>query len=485
MIDANRYSAGMSLFSIFKSAISVGRFGVRFSLKNIELVLVSGLVIFAAIQYYVRPQNQSLDQVVSSGTLRVLIADEPDSIYTFNRRHYGFEYELLSRYADMLGVSLTLDVVPYAELFTLLEGGQGDIAVGGIIDSDYVRRASQPTEPWYQAKTTIMYKRGTQTPRSLADFQETKVLASSRYFNIKELSSLNLVDDYRSEYELLAAVNNGSERFVLSTNYRALDAKFYLPNLNRSFILPDTLDIVWALPKQYDAKLLNSINAFLQKSVEQGLAKRLADEHFKTPGLLSPFDTIAIHRKINTVLPQFEYAFRKAARRGNIDWQLLAAVAYQESHWSNDAKSPTGVRGIMQLTTQTADFLGVSDRMDMRQSIDAAAIYLKNLKKRLPKSIKEPERTWFAVGAYNMGFKHVTAAYKKAKAAGLNENEWAEVSTLLPTLYDQPFSQGVQAKNYVERIQIFTDIIRFYDLHQREELKLDVPLLASQPSEEG
>lgn len=466
----------MDVLKILTALLNLARVGVQFALKHIELVLVSCLVLFAAAQYYVRPQNQSLDQVVANGVLRVLIADEPDSVYTFNRQHYGFEYELLVRYAETLGVSLEVDVVPYAELFTLLEGGQGDIAVGGIIDSDYVRRVSQPTHPWYQAKTTVMYKRGTQRPKNMEDFQQEKVLASSRYYQINQLQELNLEDDYRSEYELLAAVNNGTERFVLSTNYRARSAKFYLPNLNRSFILPDKLGVVWVLPKRFDEKLLDSLNAFLQQANQTGLSDQLADEYFKSPKLLSPFDTMAIHRKIQQVLPTFEYKFRTAARLGNLDWQLLAAVAYQESHWSNDAESPTGVKGIMQLTTQTADFLGVSDRMNMSESIDAAAIYLKKLKKKLPKSIKEPESTWFAVGAYNMGFRHIMAGHKKAKLAGLNANQWSTVGALLPTLYDQPFSQGVQAKNYVERVQIYTDIIRFYDSHLRDKVNFKAPL---------
>ena len=428
-----------------------------------------GLVLFASIQYFLRPQSQSLDQVVATGTLRVLIADEPDSLYVFNREHYGFEYELLAEYAGSLGVTLKLDVVPYAELFTLLEGGFGDIAVGGIIDSNYVQRVAQPTRPWYQAKTTVLYKRGTSAPRSVEDLAREGVLASSRYYQIDQLAELNLIDDHRSEYQLLSAVDLGTERFVLSTDYRALNAKHYLPNLNRSFILPEKLGVVWVLPKRYDEGLLASINGFLERANKEGLAKNLADEYFRAPTRLSTYDALAIHRKIESVLPIFEYKFRSAARKGDIDWQLLAAVSYQESRWSNDARSPTGVRGIMQLTTETAEFLGVDDRMDMTQSIDGAARYIKKLRARLPKAIKEPERTWFAIGAYNVGYRHVMAAYKKARGQGLVHTEWQTIKELLPTLYGQPFNQGVQAAHYVDRVQTFTDILRFYDLHQRKE----------------
>jgi membrane-bound lytic murein transglycosylase F len=477
----NRYSELMELIESLFSVVRLARSLIRFCLRHIELILVLSLIFIAAIQYYVRPQSQSLGQILTTGELRVLIADEPDSQYVLNRQHYGFEYELLEAFARDLGVDLALEVVPYGELFTLLESGAGDIAVGGIIDSPFVRRVSSPSIAWYQAQTTVVYKRGSKRPKSLADLADEAVLTSARYFDIERLQSLNLVDDHRSEYALLSAVDQGSERFVLSVDYRALNAKHYLPNLNRSFILPDLLDVVWALPKRADQPLSIRLNAFLQSALDQKLPSQLADDYFKSPTRLTTYDALAVHKKIETVFPEFEYAFKRAARKGSIDWQLLAAIAYQESRWSNDARSPTGVRGVMQLTTRTARALGVEDRMDMNQSIDAAALYLKQLKKRLPKKIKEPQRTWFAVGAYNVGMKHILAAYRKARDQGLDRTQWETINDLLPTLYGEHFDRGVQAQKYVERVQIFTDIMRFYDIHQRknDKLKKGVVALAS------
>ncbi|RBP48540.1 transglycosylase SLT domain-containing protein [Arenicella xantha] len=462
----------MRIKNVISQMFRLAESAIRFFFRHVELILVSALIFLAAVQYYLRPQSQSLDQVIASGELRVLIADEPDSQYMLNRQHFGFEYDMLSELANDLGVTLSLDVVPYGELFTLLSSGAGDIAVGGILDSPFVHRVSQPTIPWYQAKTTVIYKRGTQRPKNLKDLQGAEILAGARYYQLKELEALNLVDDYRSEYDLFAAVDMGEERFVLSTNYRALNAKHYMPYLNRSFILPEKVGVVWALPKRYDSALLERINLFLEGALERKLPNKLATSYFKSPNRLSTYDVLAIHRKIKTEFPEYEFAFRKAARRGRLDWQLLAAMAYQESRWSNEAKSPTGVRGIMQLTTETARSLGVDDRLDMSQSIDAAARYVRELKAQLPDDIKEPERTWFAIGAYNAGLKHIRNAYHEAKKRGLDNTKWRSVREVLPTLYGEPFSKGGQAKHYVDRVQIFTDIIRFYDLHQRDEVEL-------------
>ena len=456
---------------------------LRFCFKHIEVILVLTLIFVAAIQYYVRPQSQSLSDILKTGELRVLIADEPDSQYVFNRQHYGFEYELLEAFAKDLGVQLTLEVVPYGELFTLLESGAGDIAVGGIIESPFIDRVSSPSIAWYQAQTTVVYRRGTERPKRVEDLADKEVLTSARYFDIEGLKSLNLVDDHRSEYALLSAVDQGAEQFVLTVNYRARNAKHYLPNLNRSFILPELLNVVWALPRRADQPLLIRLNAFLTSALEQELPSKLANDYFDSPTRLNTYDALAIHKKIENVLPKFEYAFKRAARKGDLDWQLLAAIGYQESRWSNDARSPTGVRGLMQLTTETALALGVEDRMDMNKSIDAAARYLKQLKAQLPEKIKEPQRTWFAVGAYNVGMKHIFAAYRKARDLGLDRTQWKTISELLPELYGKRFERGIQARNYVERIQIFTDILRFYDIHQRRDVELNRGVVSLSPAE--
>lgn len=451
---------------------------LAYASRHFALLLIFGLVILAAIQYYMRPQSQSLLEMRQSGYMRVLISDEPDSQYVFNKQHYGFEYELLSAYAEQEGLELRLEVVPFAELFTLLNNGAGDIAVGGILHNPYVARVTQPTVAWYQAKTTVVYKRGTKRPKNLRELGQQKVLASARYYGAEGFNVINLVDDHRGEYQLLSAVANGTARFALSTNYRARNAKHYLPELNRGFVLPIKVDVVWVLPKQHDDSLISSLNDFLSEALANKLPTRLAKNYLALPTKLTTYDALSVHKKIESTLPMYEYEFRRAARRGGIDWHMLAALSYQESRWSNSARSPTGVRGIMQMTQQTAEHLGVDDRMDMHQSIEGAARYLKNLRARLPEKIKEPERTWFAVAAYNIGFKHVLNGYRKAREQGLDRTKWKTISDLLPTLYDKPFAKGVQAKNYVERVQVFTDILRFYDIHQREEYQLE-PLAES------
>jgi membrane-bound lytic murein transglycosylase F len=61
--------------------------------------------------------------------------------------------------------------------------------------------------------------------------------------------------------------------------------------------------------------------------------------------------------------------FIEAAQTFDIEWELLAAVAFQESQWNPKARSATQVKGMMMLTLPTAASVGVTNRLDPIQSI--------------------------------------------------------------------------------------------------------------------
>src|SRR4029079_13187658 len=114
--------------------------------------------------------------------------------------------------------------------------------------------------------------------------------------------------------------------------------------------------------------------------------------------------------RIRKTLPEWRKTFVEAQARSGIEWRLLAAVAYQESQWDPVATSETGVRGLMQITEETARHLGIVDRLDARSSAIGAARYLADLKSKLPARIAEPDRTWLALAAFNIRGAHIAAA---------------------------------------------------------------------------
>jgi membrane-bound lytic murein transglycosylase F len=176
-------------------------------------------------------------------------------------------------------------------------------------------------------------------------------------------------------------------------------------------------------------------------------------------------------KRIETRLPRFKGLLQRAASRYGLDWPLLAAISYQESAWDAQATSPTGVRGLMMLTRTTAQELEVKDRLDPRQSIDGGARYLIQLQQRLPHSVKEPDRTWMALAAYNMGMGHLNDARILARHYGEDPDKWIAVKEFIPLLQHPDYyrflpnghARGTEAVTYVERVRQYHTILTWED----------------------
>ncbi len=189
--------------------------------------------------------------------------------------------------------------------------------------------------------------------------------------------------------------------------------------------------------------------------------------HFKDATVFDYFDIRTFHWRIETRLPLYRKWFEESGKRYNIPWTLLAAQSYQESHWNSRAKSPTGVRGLMMLTQNTARAMGVTNRLDPRQSIFGGARYLASLMDRIPATVHPNNRYLFALAAYNVGFGHLTDARNLAQELGKNPDSWHDLKTVLPLL-SQPkyysklpfgYARGMEPVRYVDRIVNYQDIL--------------------------
>lgn len=166
-----------------------------------------------------------------------------------------------------------------------------------------------------------------------------------------------------------------------------------------------------------------------------------------------------------------------------IDWKLLAAIAWQESHWDPLATSPTGVRGLMMLTKPTATTMGIADRLDPEESIKGGAAYLAYIMERLPETIEEDDRIWFALSAYNMGYGHMQDVRKLTEMLGGDPNRWLDVKARLPLLtqkkyYSQltyGYARGHEAYRYVENIRRYhQSLVGYLQSQERKQHALDI-----------
>ncbi|HEY5648079.1 MAG TPA: transglycosylase SLT domain-containing protein, partial [Nitrospiria bacterium] len=115
----------------------------------------------------------------------------------------------------------------------------------------------------------------------------------------------------------------------------------------------------------------------------------------------------------------------------------------------------------------TAKEVGVSNRLDPEQSVRGGAKYLDNIRRRLPEEMAEPDRTWIALAAYNVGMGHVRDARELARRLKKDPDQWSSLSEVLPLLSQKKYyktlkhgyARGREPVLYVNRIRNYRDIL--------------------------
>jgi membrane-bound lytic murein transglycosylase F len=277
-----------------------------------------------------------------------------------------------------------------------------------------------------------------------------------------------------NEDALLARLANGEIDTVLVNSSHLDVSRLFYPNLGSAFAVGQPAGLAWAFPINADPWLLARANSFFQRIAGDGTLQRLIDRYFGHVKRLSTADVETFLQKVQVLLPHYRAYFQLAGEITGIDWRLLAALGYQESQWNPLATSPTGVRGLMMLTTETADRMKVSDRLDPGQSILAGCRYLADLKDQLD-PVPEPDRTWLAIAAYNLGMGHLQGGRQLAKGLKLDPDSWSDMKKMLPLLSRPEFAarlksgaaRGGEAVIMTENIRTYYQILSRIEPPQR------------------
>lgn len=391
--------------------------------------------------------------------------------------HLEFDVALLKQFADYLGVSLEL-VNPnsLSQLQYKVAKEQYDIGVANSRSYLYPVRQGVP---YLFVKEYLIYKKGTEKPKSAEDLIGKSIQVE---FGSHHSSSLRQLQQKHpqlrweeiaqtSNIDLIAKVQNGELDYaVVDSNIFDISRHLY-PEVRHAFSLSNSSEIAWSFSNTEDHSLFNAAAAFMQSIYENGELEQLTAQHYSHIKKMDYIDAVAFYRRVQTRLPQWREFLQLSSKAHNLDWNLLAAISYQESHWNKDAKSYTGVRGLMMLTKATAREVGIKDRTDPVQSIEGGARYFKSIFKRLPKGIQGNDRTWFALAAYNVGFAHLEDARVLTQRQSGNPNQWKDVEERLPLLSKKKYystlkhgyARGREPVKYVQNIQQYYDILSWQD----------------------
>ena len=462
------------LIDIFRSFVNwlVDAKGFR---KNRPAQII--LVLFLCIVAYQKFGGNDLDDLKKSGELVVISRESDTTWYEDKDGLAGPEYDYLNSFAEYLGVNLRFDNRDSnAAILNAINDSKGHIAAAGITRDPWLEEQGVIFGPEYQAvdQQVICRRNHGRLPRNLAELVEKELVViedSSQDAHLFALQedypdlSWESVDDATID-ELLEQVWRKEIDCTIANSHVVNIKRRLYPELQVAFILRENQSLAWTLSPEWEF-LSDAIDAWLDSIERDGTLLILKDRHFAK----HKFDYVDMRsyiRRIKSRMPKLLPLFQQAADKYDVPWTLLAAQAYQESHWNRRAKSPTGVRGIMMLTLITAKEMGVKSRLDAKQSIMGGAKYLNNLQSRVPESVKGDDRWWYALAAYNVGMGHVHDARKLARSLNLDADSWLDLKGVLPLLAQEKYykdlkygyARGGEPVTYVRKIRNYENILR-------------------------
>jgi membrane-bound lytic murein transglycosylase F len=330
------------------------------------------------------------------------------------------------------------------------------------------------TPPYQHITPQLVYRIGTRRPANLALLDgRLEVLADSSHAErLRQLNEEN--PDLRwsenrriGSEELLNLVAERLIDYTVADSHELRLAQRFQPELRAAFDLAEPEPLAWAFPRDRGDVIYRMAVDYFERLATSGRLAQLVDRHYGHMGEFDYVGTRIFMRHVRERLPRYRELIEKAAADSTLDWRLLAAVAYQESHWNPKAVSPTGVRGFMMLTKATAEHLGVDKRTDLVQSVEGGARYLRQLIDKVPARIAEPDRTWFALASYNVGYGHLNDARIITQQKGGDADKWREVKEYLPLLRQRAwhsktkhgYARGNEAVIYVENIRSYYDTL--------------------------
>jgi len=453
--------------------------------NKVRIGLTAGAALLAGLGIWsVQPRGDApivtdsttIESVRDEGSLVVLTLRGPTTYRESSDGPSGYEIDMIDAYAEQLGVTpryVAMDDI--GALIDAIEAGRGHIGAAGLTETEL--RAERVTfGPAYKniVESVVCHQDGPAPTNAdeLSKVGLTVVKGSSYVESLKALKADHPRLKWKeratgSAMPMLVAVAERRIDCTIADSHVAEYARRLYPDL----VMPMSVSGERTLGWIYNDKLQGidtSLQAWFSAAHASGFLETLDERWF---GHLDEFDYVEVLRFVERVeerLPRYRPYFETAAADTIFDWHLLAAQAYQESHWDPEAISPTGVRGIMMLTLPTAEELGIKDRTDPAQSVDGGARYLQRLYERLPGGIEGEDRMWFALAAYNIGMGHIYDARRLAERQGLDKNSWSDMERVLPLLSKQQFyttlrhgyARGYEPVRYVRKVRDYYNMLQ-------------------------
>jgi membrane-bound lytic murein transglycosylase F len=415
--------------------------------------------------------------------------NSPNTYYLNSDREFsGLEYDLAVAFSAFLEDKKQIEFIvvdSIQEVVEALVNNRADIAAADLTLTASRKQVIDFSIPYQSVQQQVIYNNQiTSKPaKNIRDLVGKEIVVPASTSFVERLKAYQkqqpelswTVREASHSENIIEEVAEGAIEYTIADNHLVSVLQNFHPQLDVAFSLGKPEKIAWGFAKGRKPELLLEANAFFTKIASDGTLRNLIDRYHGNSNRLNQLDVDTFLKRTRTILPQYKKLFKDAQEITGIDWRMIAALSYQESHWNTFNTSPTNVRGLMMLTEATSDQMGVMNRLDPKESIPAGAKYLNLMINTLPERIPEPDRTYMALAAYNIGYAHVEDARVLAQRLGLNPDSWVDVKKALLKLNNPEhyasakygYCRCAQPVIYVESIRSYYNILsRFEPAHE-------------------
>lgn len=431
--------------------------------------------------------DKDLDEILIEGKLRVSTTYSGTSYFLYRGQALGFEYELLERFAEYLGVEIEIVVANNINnLISNLNSGKVDLVAHGLTItrkrqksvsfSDYIfltRQVLVQRKPlnWRQMKLHEIDRMLIQDAIEL-DGKTVSVREKTAYMQrLKHLSreiggeiKIDTIDGTVTTDEIIKMVVDGEIPYTVADDNIASIVASYYPELDVEVPISFSQRVGWAT-RLNSPQLLAELNKWLRKFKRETDYYVIYNKYFKNERVFRNRIKSDFYSLNSNEISKYDDIIKSNSEKLGWDWRMTAALIYQESQFKLGAKSWAGAGGLMQMMPATAKEMGVNDRFDPADNIAGGTRYLKVLWSRFD-DIPDPiQRIKFSMAAYNCGYGHVRDAQTLADEQEMNRNEWDEnvEEMILALSLRKNYSKSNINFGYVRGIEPFTYVRQIFE----------------------
>ena len=429
--------------------------------------------------------SSAINSLQEKGKITVVTRISNNTIsHKNNEELNGPEFDLINKFSQFVKTPVDLVVIKeHLSLEEIMKNYDADIVVlGANVTSDIPSLAEIPHS---KSRESLVCNKTLRKDSPFVVTIDSKLAFLTTEIETKFPKASVLTLNSKSPEDFMKFISEKNADCTVVPKNIALTNKRFFNNLSIVYTTSQKVNISWFV-KRDEYGMGNLVQHWFRSIKDSGLYAQIKERHYGHLSSSSGFESRILHSRYKTRLPYYIPMFKQAEKKSGISWKLLSAISYQESHWNPRAESFTGVRGMMMLTQSTARTLGVKDRNNALDSILGGAKYLNQIKDLLPLNIQEPDRTWMALAAYNVGLGHLEDAMDLCKKLGKNYTSWKDMQTILPLLSVKSYyktlkfgkARGLEPVQYVQRIRNYFDQIAHLD-SKPGSVEFRIPLYAA------